>query len=43
MDIEGVQNVEGDLENKKVTIDYSDPADEEKLRSLLSEIHYPPK
>jgi len=43
MDIEGVHDVEGDLEKKQVTINYSEPADEGKLRSLLSEIHYPPQ
>jgi copper chaperone len=41
-DIEGVSNVEGDVDSKKVTVEYDAPATLEKIKSTLEEINYPP-
>jgi copper chaperone len=40
-DIEGVSNVEGDPDSKKVTVEYNAPATIEKIKSTLEEINYP--
>jgi copper ion binding protein len=37
----GVKNVTADAEQKKVTVEYTDPATPEKIKSLLAEINYP--
>ncbi len=40
-EVEGVKDVQADLASKQVTIQYEAPADESKLKTLLSEINYP--
>jgi len=40
-DLEGVNSVTASLESKQVEVEYVDPASEQKLRDLLSEINYP--
>jgi copper chaperone len=40
-EIEGVSNVEGDPDSKKVTVEYNAPATIEKIKSTLEEINYP--
>jgi len=40
-EIEGVSNVEGDPDSKKVTVEYDAPATIEKIKSTLEEINYP--
>lgn len=40
-DLEGVAQVDADLESKKVTVQFDAPATDEKIRQLLAEIHYP--
>ena len=40
-EIEGVSNVEGDSDSKKVTVEYDAPANLEKIKSTLEEINYP--
>lgn len=40
-DMEGVINVTADAEKKKVTVEYTDPATPEKIKTLLAEINYP--
>lgn len=40
-DIEGVSSVEGDVDSKKVTVEYDAPATLEKIKSTLEEINYP--
>jgi copper chaperone len=40
-ELEGVKTVKADLETKKVTVEYSEPATWEKISSLLKEINYP--
>jgi copper chaperone len=40
-EIEGVSNVEGDPDSKKVTVQYDAPANLEKITSTLKEINYP--
>ena len=37
----GVQSIEGDLQNKTVTIIYGSPADDVQIRRVLSKINYP--
>lgn len=39
--IEGVSQVEGDPDSKKVTVAYDAPATLEKIKSALKEINYP--
>ncbi len=41
-EIEGVSNVEGDSDSKKVTVEYDAPANLEKIKSTLEDINYPP-
>jgi copper chaperone len=40
-ELPGVQSVKADLESKRVTVTFDPPADDAKLRALLSEIEYP--
>jgi copper chaperone len=40
-ELNGVSSVEVDLNDKKVTIQYSQPATLEEIRNLLKEINYP--
>ena len=40
-DLAGVQSVKADAGSKTVEIVFDDPATEEKIRKLLSEINYP--
>ena len=39
-DLQGVQSVKADEATKKVVITFDSPADETKIRALLSEINY---
>jgi len=40
-EIGGVNMMDGDVANKQVTVEYEDPASEEKIREKLKEINYP--
>ena len=40
-ELQGVQSVQADEASKKVVITFDSPADETKIRALLSEINYP--
>ena len=40
-ELQGVQSVKADQTSKKVEITFDAPADEAKLKALLSEINYP--
>jgi copper chaperone len=40
-EIEGVTSVEGDVETKEITVEWSPPATVERIRSTLEEIGYP--
>jgi copper chaperone CopZ len=40
-EIPGVESVEASQDTKEVTITFDDPASEEKILALLSEINYP--
>ncbi len=42
-EIEGVQQVETDLQTQKVVVTYQEPATEQALRDTLIEINYPPE
>ena len=42
-EIEGVENVEGDVSTKEVTVEFSEPASEELIVAALEEINYPPR
>lgn len=41
-DLDGVISVEADLASKRTTISFEPPATEERIKSLLAEISYPP-
>ena len=41
-DLDGVQSVDVELESKKATIIFDDPATEAEIIGLLKEINYPP-
>lgn len=41
-DLEGVQAVEANAQTKQTTVTFNDPATEEKIVQLLTEINYPP-
>ena len=41
IEIEGVSNVEGDPDSKKLTVEYDAPATLEKIKSTLEDINYP--
>ena len=40
-ELEGINMMDGDVANKQVTVEYEDPASEEKIREKLKEINYP--
>ena len=40
-ELEGVQSVDADFASKKVVVKFSDPASDEKIKEVLSEINYP--
>lgn len=40
-ELQGVQAVKADLNTKKVQISFDDPASEQSIKALLSEIDYP--
>ena len=40
-ELEGVQTVNADLDTKKVQITFAEPASEQAIKSLLTEINYP--
>ncbi len=40
-ELEGVTNVEGDIEGKSVAVEWDAPASEESIKNKLSEINYP--
>ena len=42
-EIEGVENVEGDVTSKEVTVEFSEPASDEVIIAALEEINYPPR
>jgi copper chaperone CopZ len=41
-DLAGVSRVEADKDTRMVTVEWSEPASWEQIRSLLVEINYPP-
>ena len=40
-ELQGVQTVKADLNEKKVQITFDEPASEEMIKTLLAEIEYP--
>ena len=40
-DMQGIQSVKADQATKKVEITFSEPANEDAIKSLLAEINYP--
>jgi copper chaperone len=40
-EIKGVSKVEGDPQKKEITVEWSEPATLEKIKSTLKEINYP--
>ena len=40
-DLEGVSNVEGNADEKKITVEWDAPATLEKIKATLHEINYP--
>ena len=40
-ELQGIQSVKADEATKKVVITFDSPADETKIKALLSEINYP--
>jgi copper chaperone len=40
-ELKGVQSVKAEQDSKKVTITFDEPANEEKIKTLLAEINYP--
>jgi copper chaperone len=40
-ELAGVTKVSGDVESKTVSVEWQDPATEEKIKTLLAEINYP--
>ncbi|PWH17110.1 MAG: heavy metal transporter [Anaerolineae bacterium] len=42
IELEGVQEVRASAETKSVLITFDAPANEEKIKALLTEINYPP-
>jgi copper chaperone len=39
-EIEGVKNVEGNVEEKQITVEWGSPATMERIKSSLKEINY---
>lgn len=42
-ELSGVLSVQGDVTTKQVAITYEEPATNEKIEKLLTEIEYPPQ
>jgi copper chaperone CopZ len=42
-ELSGVLSVQGDVATKQVAITYEEPASNEKIEDLLTEIEYPPQ
>jgi copper chaperone CopZ len=42
-ELDGVQQVETDLQTQKVIVTYQEPATDQVLRDTLVEINYPPE
>ena len=42
-EINGVISVEADADSKQATVTFNPPATEEEIKSLLTEINYPPE
>jgi copper chaperone CopZ len=42
-DVDGVNQVDVNLDKKKVAVQFDEPATEIGIRDLLSEINYPPE
>jgi len=40
-DLQGVESVKGDAENKTITIAWSSPATESEIRNIMQSINYP--
>jgi copper chaperone CopZ len=40
-ELEGVESVEGDAENKSITVEWGEPSTLEKIKDTLKEINYP--
>jgi len=40
-ELEGVVSVEGDAENKSISVEWGDPSTPEKIRDTLKQINYP--
>ncbi|HUV76979.1 MAG TPA: heavy-metal-associated domain-containing protein [Desulfobacterales bacterium] len=40
-ELEGIRSVEGNPENKRITVEWDSPATLEKIRDTLKEINYP--
>jgi copper ion binding protein len=40
-ELKGVQSVKAEIDSKKVTITFAEPASEEMIKALLTEINYP--
>ena len=40
-ELQGVETVKADVQTKRVTITFSPPADETRIKALLAEIEYP--
>ena len=40
-ELKGVVSVEGDAENKSITVEWGDPSTLEKIKDTLKEINYP--
>jgi copper chaperone len=41
-DLAGVEGVEADVDTRRVTVSWDDPASWEEIKALLEEINYPP-
>ena len=40
-ELDGIKTVEGDPENKKITVEFESPATLEQIKETLKEINYP--
>jgi copper chaperone CopZ len=40
-ELQGIQSVKASVDTKKVEITFESPADEQKIKALLTEINYP--
>ncbi|MGB4594380.1 MAG: heavy-metal-associated domain-containing protein [Anaerolineaceae bacterium] len=40
-ELEGIQSVEGDVQGKEVTVEFTDPATDKLIRETLVSINYP--